>query len=1122
MRSSRTVQDGGDPMQNTMRKMNAFPRWVKAFIGLMTLSLLAYSVWFYRVQEQNLRYAAENQLQAIAKLKVNEIVNWRANRLSEAYLIMESPFLTEGIAAWMADPQAKGTEKILTRFRSIQNHYVYTDVILVDTGGKEIISLNGRAGCTLLEKAAMAEAFRKHCPVLTDLHEGPGDLPPHVSVIVPLFLMNGESYHLTGAVILQSDARHFLYPMIQSWPIPSKSAETLLVRRDGDSVLFLNELRHQTDTALKFRIPLSEKDVVGVMAVLGKKGLVQGKDYRGVDVISFLAPIPDSSWFISAKMDKKEAFSFLSLFTSLILILALGFTATVAAIAYAILQKNTKSHYMALLESEQRYQNLFTGSRDGIVVVDDQGRFLDANAAYCAMLGYSIEELRAMNGFASITPEKWQVWEHEEIWSRRLLQDGYSSIYEKEYIRKDGTVFPVELQSYTVFDPSGKIRYLWGVARDITERKKAEATLQAASLYSYTRSLIETSLDPFVTISPEGKITDVNKASEKITGLSRERLIGTNFEDYFTEPEMARNGYQKVFEQGQVIDYPLSIRHTSGAVSDVLYNASVYRNEKGEVLGVFAAARDITKRKQIEEALRESQERYRNVVEGTTDLITRVDAEGSYLFVNHSSLKIHGLAPEDCIGRKAFDFIHPEDRETTMAAFETWKKSSENVLTYENRLVGADGRVHHMSWAIHPEHDAGGNVTGFTSSARDITERKLAEETRKILEKEIQQVKKIEALSRMAGAIAHHFNNQLLVVTGNLELALSDLPHDALPRKNLNQALKAALRSSEISGLMLTYLGQKMVNLEPVDLSEACRRNMTMLQAVKPSSIDLNVDFMSPGPVIQANNSQMQQLLTHLITNAWESIGDASGRVTLMTRTFPASDIPNSQISPIDWKPATDILACLEVTDSGCGISEEEMDRLFDPFFTTKFTGRGLGLSVVLGIVKTWAGAISVKSEKGHGSTFRVYFPIVTSDLIPRRAEKPAAVGKNAEGSTVLLVDDHDDVRKMAADMLKHLGFTVLTAADGLEAIELFREHRDIICFVLTDLTMPGMDGWQTLSALRKIDPHIPVILSSGYDEAYVMGSNDSVQPHIFLHKPYSMSALKKSLDQVFRNDSQK
>ncbi len=382
--------------------------------------------------------------------------------------------------------------------------------------------------------------------------------------------------------------------------------------------------------------------------------------------------------------------------------------------------------------------------------------------------------------------------------------------------------------------------------------------------------------------------------------------------------------------------------------------------------------------------------------------------------------------------------------------------------------------------------------------------------------KKLQRAQKAESLGRMAGAIAHHFNNQLNVVIGNLEMALEDCPGNAVYRENLNEAMRASLRSAEISGSMLTYLGQKAGKSRKMDLSRLCLEKMSLLRTTVPRGIVLETDFMSVGSTVLVDDTQMQMVLLHLITNAAEAIGDNKGRIRLTTRNLSVSDIPRLVTAPVYWKPSAGMYACLEVSDTGCGISEKDMDKLFDPFFTTKFTGRGLGLSVILGLVKAWDGAVCVESKKGHGSCFRILLPVQKN----AKASQPGT-GSHwqpaVKGGTVLLVDDQDAVRKIGKIMLERLGFTPISASGGSEAVVLFEQYRESICCVITDLTMPHMDGWETLAALRKIRPDLPVILASGHNRDEAMDRDHPEKFQAFLHKPYAMVQLKNALHKALQ-----
>lgn len=517
----------------------------------------------------------------------------------------------------------------------------------------------------------------------------------------------------------------------------------------------------------------------------------------------------------------------------------------------------------------------------------------------------------------------------------------------------------------------------------------------------------------------------------------------------------------------------------------------------------------------LNNSLSEAKERFRAIVENANAGYFFIDKEGTFQSVNNAWLEMHGYdSPDDVIG-KPFTLTQVD------ADLEAAQKVVETLLAGHPIPAGEftrrckDGSVGYHTFSSHPVVH-GAQVIGLEGFFIDTNELKRTEEEKRKLEARLWQAKKAESLGRMAGAIAHHFNNQLSVVLGNLELALDDAAVDAVTREFLIEAMKAARRSSEVSGLMLTYLGQSTGIREPLDLSEVCLHHLPLLQDILQKGIDLETDFMASGPVVAVNTNQVQQVLNHLVANGAEAIGDSKGRVTLTTKTVSASDIPKINIAPVDWEPGTDILACLEVTDTGCGITDQDMEKIFDPFFTTKFTGRGIGLAVVLGIVKVWNGAINIESSMENGSTFRVFLPLVTDD-ISRRSEKASAVYRK-DSDTVLLVEDEEQVRKMGATMLKRLGFSVLAVADGTEALEMFRQHQGMIRCVITDLSMPGMDDWETIAALRKVEPDLPVILASGYHEAQAMGRDDAEQPNAFLHKPYSKDELKNALSGVLRD----
>ena len=389
----------------------------------------------------------------------------------------------------------------------------------------------------------------------------------------------------------------------------------------------------------------------------------------------------------------------------------------------------------------------------------------------------------------------------------------------------------------------------------------------------------------------------------------------------------------------------------------------------------------------------------------------------------------------------------------------------------------------------------------------DVTERKQLEAEKASIEMQNRQLQKAESLGRMSGAIAHHFNNELNVVMGYLEMVIWDLPPGDPHAEKLARAMQSAQKASEVSGNLLAYLGQIRNKVECLDLSEICTVLLPVLLAGMPKNVALETDLPAPGPYIRADAKQIQQILTNLVINAWEAIGEETGTVRLSVKTVPAADIPASHRFPLEWQPKEQCYACMEVTDSGCGIQGQDIEKIFDPFFSTKFTGRGLGLSIVLGIAKTHGAAITVENRLNGGSVFRVFFPL-SVQIEARQNKQIAKAPEIAAGGTILLVEDEAALREMTRIALVRFGFTVFQAKDGIEAVEIFGQHKDEISCLFSDLTMPRMGGWETISALRAMRSDLPVVLASGYDEATVMKGEHSELPDFFLNKPYDINKL--------------
>jgi signal transduction histidine kinase/ActR/RegA family two-component response regulator len=412
------------------------------------------------------------------------------------------------------------------------------------------------------------------------------------------------------------------------------------------------------------------------------------------------------------------------------------------------------------------------------------------------------------------------------------------------------------------------------------------------------------------------------------------------------------------------------------------------------------------------------------------------------------------------------------------------------------------------------------------ATASHVVQTAAAEKESLDLARQVQHAQKLESLGILAGGIAHDFNNILMVILGNANLALTSMPPDATACDHLKEIDVAARRAAALAKQMLTYSGKGSFATEPIHLNEFVEELVHMFEASISKKAMLKFDLADDLPAIEADATQVRQILMNLVTNASEAIDDRSGIITFSTGTMDCDrkylDSENAAFRVgLDEPLPEDVYVYFEVADTGCGMDEETLDKLFDPFFTTKFTGRGLGMAATLGIVRGHRGAIKIYSEPSKGTTIKVLFPASESDGPSEGRQARERIGAEewrGEG-TILLADDEDSVRTVTRRMLEKLGFQVLLAADGRSALEIFRDHGDEIVCVLLDLTMPRLDGEQAFRAMRRIRPDVKVILSSGYNE------QDATQRFAgkgltgFIQKPYQLAALEAELRDLFRSE---
>jgi PAS domain S-box-containing protein len=674
----------------------------------------------------------------------------------------------------------------------------------------------------------------------------------------------------------------------------------------------------------------------------------------------------------------------------------------------------------------------------------------------------------------------------------------------------DGLI--IDIHSVATYEPTTNT--VLGVVQDISARKKAEESLlESERLF---RSYIKYAPDGVFVADGKGKYIDVNDAASELTGYDRDELLRTNFIDLIAseDVEEAFIHFNRAAEAGYSSG---DLQYVTKAGEKRWWKVNGVKLDENRFLGFV---RDITERKKNEEALRESEEKYRRLVETICDWVWASDAEGCHTYSNPAVYKLLGYQITEVVGSSAFQFVHPDDEQPVR---EMVKNCIEQGVGWNNVAIARlhkDGSVRSFESSAIPILDTENHVTGFRGVDRDIVERKRLEAERLEIERKLLHAQKLESLAVMAGGIAHDFNNQLAVVLGNLKLALTNQDLDSATQKVIRSAVAAAKRSAELSRQMQIYTGNTLYHSAFLDLNELLEKNFSLLKLGGSNNVNLNLEINSTIPPIKGDADQIQSLVMNILVNSSEAIGDQDGDVTLRTGVMDC-DEAYLRRSRLEEKPESGRFIFLEVTDTGCGMDADAQHKLFDPFFTTKFWGRGLGMPEVMGIVKGHRGAIMVDSDVGKGSSVRVLFPVSNKFRTPGVQTRAAVVTKApmpesvARRKTVLVIEDEEQVREFCCEWLNLLGYDTIAAVDGAEGVHVFSERMNEIDIVLLDFIMPRMNGIEAFEELIRIKPEVKVILCSGYTEEEIGQRFLGRQPACILHKPYEMDTLKAELGRL-------
>jgi two-component system cell cycle sensor histidine kinase/response regulator CckA len=746
-----------------------------------------------------------------------------------------------------------------------------------------------------------------------------------------------------------------------------------------------------------------------------------------------------------------------------------------------------KSAEAALKESEKKYRHLFETAMVGIYRTRiEDGKFLAANQRLANLMGYQSVD-RFMKEY--VTSAHYTDPNRQQEMLDQIFSQGTIENFEIEMERRDGTAIQLALSARAYPDQG----FIEGVVVDITARKQAEKELQDSK--ARLTALSEASFEA-IFFSDKGVCLDQNQTAEKMFGYTRTEAVGKYGTEWIAEKDRAR--VMKNMLSGNEKLYEVSALRKDGTIFPCEIQARMI-NHNGRSIRV-TALRDITERRRAAGALQESEERFRKLVEESPLGISLIAKNGRYKYVNPWFVEMFGYTIEDVpTGRDWFKKAFPDDdyREKVVKSWiEGQKKTGIGHARARTYTVtcknGSRKEIHFRPVTME-------NLDQFVI-CEDITQRLR-------MEQQFQQAQKFEAVGTLAGGIAHDFNNLLMGIQGRASLmALEIGAFD--PQQEHIEAIEAYVRSAtNLTKQLLGFARGGKYEVKPVDLNDLMSASAVMFGRTR-KEIKIHTKTHIQPVVVEADKRQIEQLLLNIFVNAWQAMPDG-GELFLATTPVILDDaycLPH-QVAPGRY-------AQMSVTDTGIGMGKDIRKRIFDPFFTTKDKGRGtgLGLASAYGIVKNHGGTITVYSEVGRGTTFNIYLPASEKDA---QRDMPAEVVLLTGSETILLVDDEEMIIDVGCAMLEKLGYRVMVAEGGEQAVAAISKMGNEIDLVIIDLIMPGMDGGKTFDRIRAIHPAMPVILSSGYalngqaTDILKRGCNG------FIQKPFNIAALSKKVRKV-------
>jgi PAS domain S-box-containing protein len=766
-------------------------------------------------------------------------------------------------------------------------------------------------------------------------------------------------------------------------------------------------------------------------------------------------------------------------------------------LAEAQMRKERKHAVEELRESEERYRCLVEVSPDTIAVYAN-GRIVYVNPAAIKLFRAHDESELIGKPIQEVVHPDYKELECQRV-SGTMEHDITQPMTEEKFLCLDGTVVDVEVVSVpTTFKGMAAVQV---IARNITDRKLVVEVLKHSE--EMFRGVIS-AVPVGIGIVSNREVQWVNDSLLQLIGRQKEEIIKKNARLFYSNDDMynkvGKQFYEDLSEKGRS-NIEVDWKHKDGSILNIYLTGGAV-DQQDISRGIVFAALDITERKRAEEELKESEERYRRLVEFSPDAIA-VHGEGKIRYVNPAAITLLGANnASELIGKPFLDIIHPDYRDSVHQQIIAVMKEDYALPLTEQKFIRLDGSIVDVEVAALP-------VVYKEKSAMQLVIRDISEQ--KKLQSQLLQTQKIQSIGTLAGGIAHDFNNILgIILAYSSLLDKSKLTPDkfSVSISAINQAVQ---RGAALVRQILTFARKTDIVFEPMDISELIHELLSMLGQTFPKTIIFSENIEKSLPFIIADRTQVHQALLNLCINSRDAMPQG-GSISIS-----AEKQTKEQIFQIFPAANDQDYVCLTVTDTGKGMDEATCLRVYDPFFTTKEKGKGtgLGLSVVYGIVQAHHGFIDVKSKLGSGTTFRLFFPVPTINEQTTNAQQQVESIEIGGTETIMFVEDEELLLQMVSFLLESKGYNVLCARDGLEAINIFQSHKQEIALVITDMGLPVMTGTDEFKKLKEIDPNVKVIFASGFFELDIKSELLKDGGNGFIQKPYEPNDILRMIRQV-------